>query len=132
LNEANTQPNYFVLKKNREIKDSAPKDEKTHTRHVDLCAVSGINGDVLMDARTDSSKGSLVSLYAFPRLVVIGFEKRHVGGNDEMVADRFLPEEIGYKGRPGEDSDRFHLRSLNDVALAVEMTDKSLTCFDAM
>jgi hypothetical protein len=57
--------NCFVLKKNMEIKDTAPKDEKIHTRHVVLCAVSEINGDVSMDVQTNASESSLVPHYAF-------------------------------------------------------------------
>jgi len=88
----NIQPNYFALKKNMEIKDSAPKDEKVHTRNVVLGAVSEINGDVSMDDQRNASESSLVLLYASPE--VIGFERKHVDGSGEMV-DKFLLAEIG-------------------------------------
>jgi hypothetical protein len=107
LNEVNIQPNYFVLKKNMEIKDSAPKDEKTHTRHIGLCAVSG-TGDVLTDAQTNASEWSLVALYALG--AVIGFEREHVDGSDVVGAGGLVVEGIGYRVRVGEDSDRFRWR----------------------
>jgi hypothetical protein len=65
-----------------------------------------------------------VALDAFPCQGVIGFEKKHVDGNDEMMIS-------DYKEQEGEDTDRLCRRQWN-VAPKEEMTDRFPTLFDVM